>query len=75
MITSLKHIGKLVASYQRDIAKPIAREVGIKIRQNINPHRICDWCLSDHKHQTKGGDKLCKSCYDDYCYTKATREM
>jgi protein-arginine kinase activator protein McsA len=50
------------------ITKPISREIGIKIRQKLNPSKICDWCLSDHKHQTKRGSRLCGECYEDYMY-------
>ena len=57
------------------ITKPISREIEIKIRKKLNPSKICDWCLSDHTHQTKRGSKLCGECYEDYMYAVDTVEM
>ena len=57
------------------ITKPISREIEIKIRKKLNPSKICDWCLSDHEHQTKRGSKLCGECYEDYMYAVDTMEM
>ena len=57
------------------ITKPISREIEIKIRKKLNPSKICDWCLSDHPHQTKRGSKLCGECYEDYMYAVDTMEM
>ena len=57
------------------ITKPISREIEIKIRKKLNPSKICDWCLSDHRHQTKRGSKLCGECYEEYMCAVDTREM
>ena len=57
------------------ITKPISREIEIKIRKKLNPSKICDWCLGDHKHQTKRGSKLCGECYEEYMCAVDTREM
>jgi len=57
------------------ITRPISREIEIKIRKKLNPSKICDWCLSDYKHQTKRGSKLCGKCYEDYMYAVDTMEM
>ena len=59
----LTYLGKLISSY---IGNKIPHEKQKLIRLEINPDKICDWCLSDYKHQTRDGKMLCYRCYSEY---------
>jgi hypothetical protein len=60
-----KGLGMLGSMFRQDKDAPkfLSREEQKKIRKQLNPHKMCDLCLNDYRHQAKDGTLLCEVCY------------
>jgi len=52
-------------STKKDKPKYLTREEQKKIRKQLNPHKMCDLCLNDYRHQAKDGTLLCEECHQE----------